>query len=273
MALKADDKPKSRLTDIVTNEVSLVDRAANRRKFLITKRDAGMATKLVADGRGGFTEVAKEEGDAPDTDKGEPTAKDAGEGKPAEAEGKPAEGKPADSEGNADLEKAVKMLGAMAERVLDVAKSIRDGKGEIPQSFDEELASMAGEVMKARRLTPSRKDRFAKAIADLKQVLAELSAAGDDGEDKGKTQKSESNDQIASLEAKISELTSTVQKQNDKISKLEDQPAGSNVLPAGELDGKIGKGDEADVAWPMDMNAEKKLSKSENEKRGTSFYD
>lgn len=51
-----------RLTDIVTEEVSLVDRAANKRKFLVAKAD-GETSMLIPDGRGGFTRVSKSETD------------------------------------------------------------------------------------------------------------------------------------------------------------------------------------------------------------------
>jgi hypothetical protein len=44
-----------RLTDILTKEVSLVDRAANKRVFLVVKRDAGPGQVLEGDGKGGFT--------------------------------------------------------------------------------------------------------------------------------------------------------------------------------------------------------------------------
>ena len=48
-----------RLTDMVTEEVSLVDRAANKRKFLVVKNDAAkgseMSKALAPDGKGGLT--------------------------------------------------------------------------------------------------------------------------------------------------------------------------------------------------------------------------
>jgi hypothetical protein len=52
----------TRLTDILTKEVSLVDRAANKRRFLLTKADEGesMSVALVSDGQGGFVTPAPE---------------------------------------------------------------------------------------------------------------------------------------------------------------------------------------------------------------------
>lgn len=57
MTFKAADRVVHELTDIDTNEVSIVDRAANKRKFLTVKRDGGsMAGREVTpNGKGGFT--------------------------------------------------------------------------------------------------------------------------------------------------------------------------------------------------------------------------
>lgn len=66
-----------RLTDMLVEEVSLVDRAANQRKFLIVKRDTAqkgstMATEVTPNGKGGFTAAgaaAKSGGDEKDKTK------------------------------------------------------------------------------------------------------------------------------------------------------------------------------------------------------------
>src|SRR4051812_28595030 len=54
---KADQADKIyRLTDMEVEEVSMVDRAANKRKFLVVKRDGDpMSTQVQPDGKGGFT--------------------------------------------------------------------------------------------------------------------------------------------------------------------------------------------------------------------------
>jgi hypothetical protein len=54
-SLSKDGPGVHELTDIVVEEVSLVDRAANKRKFLVVKRSSEMSTELQADGKGGFT--------------------------------------------------------------------------------------------------------------------------------------------------------------------------------------------------------------------------
>jgi len=57
---KADTQPGQiyELTDMDVEEVSLVDRAANKRQFLVIKRSDQMATEVQPDGKGGFTSRA-----------------------------------------------------------------------------------------------------------------------------------------------------------------------------------------------------------------------
>lgn len=52
-----------RLKDILVEEVSLVDRAANKRRFLLVKREGGEMSELRSNGRGGFTRVSKADDD------------------------------------------------------------------------------------------------------------------------------------------------------------------------------------------------------------------
>lgn len=53
---------KNRLKDILVEEVSLVDRAANKRTFVLVKRSGDM--RVISDGRGGF-KLAKADGEEP----------------------------------------------------------------------------------------------------------------------------------------------------------------------------------------------------------------
>jgi hypothetical protein len=107
-----------RLRDIVVEEVSLVDRAANKRRFLVVKRSEDMAddsasTELLPDGRGGLTvrgggvEKAKKKPAAAEsdvTDEEKRKKPGAGDEEPDEAEKakKPAD----DDEEEDDAEKA-----------------------------------------------------------------------------------------------------------------------------------------------------------------------
>ena len=67
-----EDEPKvHRLRDMVVEEVSLVDRAANKRRFLIVKRSDEMAedgevgAEVKPDGRGGLTAGASRRSSRP----------------------------------------------------------------------------------------------------------------------------------------------------------------------------------------------------------------
>lgn len=279
-----DEKPRARLFDMRVGEVSLVDRAANRRRFIMTKRD-DMTTRLQADGRGGFIEVevgkgdegtpdtgtdAKKTDDNTDTDTNpDATAKgDADAGKACDGKGKKSDKSDDDKKG--DVAKSISMFGAIAERVVDVAKKLEAGES-IPENFDEEVSTMIVEAMKAARMTPSRKDRFASALESLQKILAELTGAAAEADTK------KSDDRFAALQGEIDKLTQTVEKQGttiekqaDTIRQLEGQPARSNALPV--EGGNDSSGDD-DVVWPLDMNAKNEVSKAAAEKRGTSFYD
>lgn len=272
-----DEKPRARLFDMRVGEVSLVDRAANRRRFIMTKRD-DMKTRLQADGRGGFVEVevGKDEGSS-DTETGAAANADEKNTNPEQtgtepdATAKGDAGKGCDGKKKSDdddetnkkgVTKSVSMFGAIAQRVIDVAKKLEGGEA-IPDTFDEEVATMVGEAMKAARMTPSRKDRFSKALDELKKVLEELTGAAAEADTK------KAADQFASLQEQVTKLTKTVSDQADTIRQLEAQPAGSNALPVEGGDNSGGD----DVVWPLDMNAEAKIDKAAAEKRGVSFYD
>jgi len=117
-----------RLKDILVEEVSMVDRAANKRRFLIVKREGEMG-ELRSNGRGGFTRVMKA---AEETDE-EKTLKAANEAAHAANEaavkagkkppfpgaakpfGKPGEGAPPKEEPNEDDEETKARKAAEAE--------------------------------------------------------------------------------------------------------------------------------------------------------------
>ncbi len=84
---KAEAPQVFRLSDMDVEEVSLVDRAANKKKFLVVKRSDQMPTEVQADGKGGFTASGGTNKGAPpppakdpkkDPKKPDPTAKAGG---------------------------------------------------------------------------------------------------------------------------------------------------------------------------------------------------
>ncbi len=255
-----DEPETTRLTAIRVHEVSLVDRAANRRRFLLTKRDETMAGQLAADGRGGFVLKGGDEDDEkkkgkgqPDPEKdpkaaekktdevdgdGEKKPKGKGEGdeddakkaKPKSKEEDDEDGEEEDAKKDAERKLTVSKLAATAERILDVAKA-HEGGEPIPEGFAEEVAKMALACVGAKK--PVEKSEQKKA-------------AGPEGE-------------FTELKKQLGELTQTVAKQAEtiaaqekQIGALKEQPGSSNVRSPESVSKGAGVGS---VVWPEDLSA------------------
>lgn len=151
-----------RLTNFDINEVSLVDRAANKRSFVVTKREANvMSNVLRPDGNGGFRRLTKAEED-------EETAKAATAAAPVVV----STVKTDDEDG--DMEKAKKLLEA-AGLTKQAALLVKvDHKG---MAIAHQVAGMAkdlgdvSESMKAEEADePS--DVHMKKMADVHKCLS-----------------------------------------------------------------------------------------------------
>lgn len=310
------DEGVHRLKDMLVEEVSLVDRAANKRRFALVKRSPEMSKKVVSDGRGGFT-IAKAAGEDEDEEtmkaKAPPFGGDAGNS-PEEDEdedkeeteeekakkaahppfggnkappfgGKPG-GKPAadeeeddkkktpppfppkkseKAEGDEDEEKseakkALSVITPALEKLVGVAKDLRDKGSCSKADFEGAVSALAGMLggkveKRGARMAKERLERFQKAIDMLGTILKELIAARDEvaegGEDKAKktkTAKSDS-DQVAKLTAEVERLRKAT--------------GVGNAAPVGE---RAPTKKSADDDWPLDMNAPKAKS-------GLSFAD
>jgi hypothetical protein len=140
-----------RLRDIVVDEVSLVDRAANQRRFLVVKRSPDMADESTASADGSGVEKAKkkpagaeavdeekarkkpaddEEKDASDTEKARGAAKDDDE------EEEDAEGEPTKKARKQELvlaapvkEALLRVLTEALERLMALANAIKEADG------------------------------------------------------------------------------------------------------------------------------------------------
>jgi hypothetical protein len=160
-------EPKARLFGMVTKEVSLVDRAANARTFLMTKRDAPMAGKQVAKTK---TPIAK----GPEQGTAESAAANAGAppGGGPDGTGAPTQsGEGATKDGDGKLppmqpqvkDALLQALTSLAEKIVDVgdqvkgadtddkatgnpvAPSILEALGEVSQGISSLLAQYGGE--------------------------------------------------------------------------------------------------------------------------------
>lgn len=256
MAKSADDSKTNRLTDMVVKEVSLVDRAANKRVFLITKRDeSSMATKLVSDGRGGFStvEVTKTEGAPPAA-----TAPSAALTVVTE-----------DAETEVEKAETVQMIGALADRILTIGKAYREKGEALPETFEAEIAGMVGTIRK-RRMGKARMDKFEAGIASLQDLLKEL---------KGETETTKAAPPAAPAaaapvaapaasapSAADTELAKRCAEQEVELKKLRGMPIPPNSGPTEE--GSAGGGS-GEFAWPTDMASGKRTEA--NKKAGLTF--
>lgn len=312
-----DEGGVHRLKDMLVEEVSLVDRAANKRRFALVKRSSDMSKRVVPDGRGGFM-VAKAEGEdeteeteetekakpgmpfgggdagaSPEDDKDdeeddEEKAKKAAAapppfggnkappfgGKPG-GKAPPFGGKPKGEDDEEDDKKkspppfppkkekveddeedeekaaAKKALGVITpalEKLVGVAKDLRDKGSCSKADFESAVTSLAGMLggkieKRGARMAKERLERFQKAIDMLGTILKELIAARNEveeeagGEKKTKTKKSD--DRVAELTAEINRLRKSVGIGNG---------AGApERAPARKAD--------EEVHWGLDMNA------------------
>ncbi len=167
-----------RLSDMVVEEVSFVDRGANRKRFLVVKRETGMATELVSDGRGGMKRVTKNAGDGADVDKKK---------KPPAPPFKPKDEAEMDDEEK--RRKAAGEGGGDEDEEDDAEKANKASDGNETES-DEEFEDGKKKNKPAEKTTKGsmRKGMLAgvtEAIELLMDVAEDLKDGGDDEEEEG----------------------------------------------------------------------------------------
>lgn len=139
------DQPRSvtRLHDMLVHEVSIVDRGANKRRFIVVKRENAMSTELRPDGQGGFTPVAKAPPPFPpkkpgEEDKPEEGAEAGGEDKKPPFPPKPAAAPPGAGAGSGGLKQVLDCLG----RLTSVVEALGGDAASIPPEALLELADI-----------------------------------------------------------------------------------------------------------------------------------
>ena len=280
------EQDASRLLDIVVEEVSLVDRAANKQRFLIVKRSNEMdetTTESTAEETQASTEPAMTE--------------DSGKAMGAEAETQGSEREP-------HLDSALDALEKLTEAVEILGQAgPGQGQGQGRQVAAERLAELAEELHTAGArlaelagVTPPGEDApssedgpssnklrsLEAAIAAVREILARVTAAleerarrttneatSDEGE--AKEEKREDDGQLSgllsSLSTELRTLASTVGEQQQRLARLEKRFGLPNSTPSGE---KPSKPDNEDIGWPMDLN--RPLDRESVDKT-TSFHD
>lgn len=259
-----------RLVDMEVQEVSLVDRAANKRRFLVVKRSEGMGDK------GGSESVV---GDAP------------GEGG---ADGASDDGADTGGSSNVDgagslviacdalegLTRAVEQLqgaGADSGKVLgDVVQELRAAadllqeqlgaggegtadSGDAPTSADastagrlDSLLAVVGELV--TEIRASRK--ATKSPVDADDEDEDDPASG--GKSKGKTTKAVATESqvpdLGVMQTDLRKIGSLVEQQTRRLERLEKRSGVPSSQPAGERPARALGAVSDDVSWPLDLN-------------------
>ena len=255
-----------RLVDMVVEEVSLVDRAANKHRFLIVKRSEPMDqdTAAAAD----TTETPRDTEPAPlDTDE---TVVDLNE-LPDDDGDEVVETKALDGSPSAlilatqaleALTEAVEVLGTVSEeearaRVADLARELHMvatrlggamNAGEMPATPAADTAPDLGSVIASVR----------SVLERVGQMITQPApdATPVEGKQPDAAKADDASDAVAAkLDSVVTELRAigeTVKAQQQRLARMEKRFGLPNSAPIGERPTRAE--DEADVGWPLDLN-------------------
>ncbi len=251
-----------RLVDMVVEEVSLVDRAANKHRFLIVKRDEPMDD---------------------DTPQSTPPV-----------EPSPTAGPAAKLDDNSALNAAlaalesltglVELLGELGAdqadaRLAALAEELRSVAMQLLERTDRDGVSEADEVVEARaKREPA---TFVANVAAAKHALArlgELARQAPAKTDKlaqpkpeaapaAKADAADMNESLAKLAESFRALSETVKEQQQRLGRVEKQFGLPNSAAPAE---RVLKATGEDVGWPLDLN---KPKDRESVDKAISFHD
>lgn len=272
-----------RLLDIVVEEVSLVDRAANQHRFLIVKRSDPMDVPQADQ-----AETPDEEATATPDDAIEPTAG------------------PDDTGDRRMLEVAVTALERLTETVEAIGV-LADGDARVALGkIATELHAIADQLGEAVGATPSpvaeaaeeaEAGPLALMMTSVRATLAQVGSlidkskrarakpkVKDEDKDKDDEDETEKRDpapavtaalasedplrkDLVALTHAVTKLADGVKEQQQRLSKIEKGVGLPNSAPAREQGGKP---DAEDVGWPLDLN---RPFDRENVDKAVSFHD
>ena len=264
------DRPVNRLLDIVVEEVSLVDRAANEHRFLIVKRDTPMADHADTDTQeqGPQNSSTVLPAEAPATD----------EGAPATTSDDPPDATAPDpllATAVAALEgltSTVELLGAMGAQAADarlapLATELKTtAEALLARAGVEPAANGGGDTDTESTEEPSDAkdgDAFAEhlqaARAALTQLAALTSAPASEPEAEATAAPTEAPaklpDELTTTLAAMGEsfraLADTVKEQQQRLARVEKQFGLPNSSQSPE---SVRKAAPEEVGWPMDLN-------------------
>ena len=259
------DDDVHRLIDMVVEEVSLVDRAANQRRFLLVKRSQAVTTE-------------NDPNDTPDDDvDAEPTpdadTDDGGEGSPQGGSDSPDSPPPVPS--GASTEAVVAALEALtgvvevlatqttekakkpAKPQIDDEEDLQDGGAdEAEEDAEPDVAEEDTPPPPRRGPPPKKKTKAAggDALAEVRAQLARIENAL--GRRPAKKQESPAPNgitaRLADVAKMLGELKTQIGGQAGRLAKVEKHIGAPASKP---VDGPPRKGGDSDVSWPLDINA------------------
>lgn len=271
-----------RLIDMVVEEVSLVDRAANKHRFLIVKRNDAMDDETTP------AEKAT-------TDPGLPTVPDAPASVLEIADGSPLGAAVAALEsltaivellGSLGAERSDTRLAALAQQLRATAEQILEQTGfgdtdagatspdnAAAEATSTEVAASA----KAEAPAEPQHSAFANDVAAARNALTRLSALATKGLPRAKEKRADAaapTDAVPSVTESLSKLaesfralSETVKEQQQRLGRVEKQFGLPNSAAPAE---QVSKAADADVGWPMDLN---KPKDRESVDKAVSFHD
>ncbi len=279
-----DSEPKTqnsirRLLDILVEEVSLVDRAANKRRFLVVKRSDEMdadinkestsADETETNGSDESLETAAAETEAGTREDG---GKDEASGAiedPLSSAVSALEQLTLASEALAalDEEEVKPQLASLATALRDVSTVLADFAGthgkdhsDDPSNDSEEAAEQTGASGDRQETSDDAREQATNdVLASLNTTLSRigdlLQASQKSGEQRA-TEKARAEPEGTStkgdtLTSAVKALVKAVQTQQQRLARLEKRFGLPNSLPAGE---RVAKRESGDESWPLDLN-------------------
>lgn len=259
-----DTAEVNRLHEILVEEVSLVDHAANKHRFLIVKRSNDMSDNTENnehdDNEDPIIDLDDEEkGDTADDDSTEDNAGESGEGESPAALALAVEAlegltRTVELLGNADNENAKPQLVELATELRGVSDQLVSMAGA---SNDNDSASAAKNTAKSDDSLASTLAAVRAALQQLGNTLRPPGGSGKfkEADDKRSSSSGNIGGHLETLTGELRTLATTVKEQQQRIARLEKRAGVPNSKPVGEKRKRVNKNNQdSDEGWPMDMN-------------------
>ena len=268
----------NRLLDIVVEEVSLVDRAANKHRFLIVKRSDEMdetttnptapADEPSAEGNPAAADEAKPTGETNNTDSASAKEDGGQDSSPLAVAVAALEGitEAVELLGNLDEDEARARLGELAVDLRGASQRLAEAAGTGASDDDEGGEQDGAEPPKEAPDLSSVLDAVRATLQRVTELIKEPPVAGGDAEPAPEGGSGLAA-QLTDLVGELRSLTSTVKEQQQRLARLEKRFGLPNSAPSGE---RPTKPEEEDVGWPMDLN---RPFDRESVDKATSFHD